>query len=201
MLYFQFQQQFNWSSSQQGWIKSAFYYGYVVSHLPGGALAERYGGKHVLGLGMLWTAILTLLTPVVALGLDFVGIIVLRVMVGLGEVRRDKQMSQIIVSRSFQGVTFPALNALLSDWVPKHERSRLGSLAFSGIIFGSIVANGLTGYLISWTRRWDILFYVFGVIALIWYINYQLMVYSYPHTHPFISDKELAYLETEIGKN
>ncbi|PFX25882.1 Vesicular glutamate transporter 2 [Stylophora pistillata] len=52
--------------------------------LPGGFLALKFGGKNLFGLGILSTAVLTLLTPVAARG--SVGLLVaLRVLIGLCE--------------------------------------------------------------------------------------------------------------------
>lgn len=56
---------FEWSEQLQGLILSSFYWGYVITHLPGGYLAEKFGGKYTLSLGILSTAVFTLLTPVV----------------------------------------------------------------------------------------------------------------------------------------
>lgn len=42
---------------------SSFYVGYVLTHVPGGVIAEKYGGKWTLSLGILSTAIFTILTP------------------------------------------------------------------------------------------------------------------------------------------
>lgn len=54
--------------------------------MPGGIIAEKFGGKYSLGLGILSTAIFTLLTPwVVGFG-DYKWLIALRVLEGLGEV-------------------------------------------------------------------------------------------------------------------
>lgn len=78
---------YDWDEATQGLILSSFYYGYVVTHLPGGLLAERFGGKYSLGFGVLSTAVFTLLTPwTVKIG-GARGLIVLRVLEGLGEVR------------------------------------------------------------------------------------------------------------------
>ena len=43
--------EFYWDSVQQGYILGGFSYGYVCTQLLGGILAERYGGKWVIGLG------------------------------------------------------------------------------------------------------------------------------------------------------
>lgn len=37
----------------------------VITHIPGGILSEKFGGKYTLGLGILSTAIFTLITPLV----------------------------------------------------------------------------------------------------------------------------------------
>lgn len=55
--------EFEWDEELQGLILSAFYWGYVITHLPGGMLAEKFGGKYTLSLGILSTAVFTLLTP------------------------------------------------------------------------------------------------------------------------------------------
>lgn len=77
---------YDWDEQTQGIILSAFYYGYILTHLPGGILAEKFGGKYSLGLGVLSTAIFTMLTPWVARTGDWKMLVLLRIMVGLGEV-------------------------------------------------------------------------------------------------------------------
>lgn len=57
---------YDWSEALQGVILSAFFWGYVITHIPGGILAEKFGGKWALSLGILSTAIFTLLTPLVS---------------------------------------------------------------------------------------------------------------------------------------
>merc|ERR1719422_3050606 len=57
---------FTWGAKEQGWILGAFFFGYVVTQLPGGRLAEKYGGKRLYGGGILITSIFTLLTPLAA---------------------------------------------------------------------------------------------------------------------------------------
>lgn len=69
----------------QGIILSAFYYGYILTHIPGGLLAQKFGGKHTFGFGILWTTIFTLLTPIAAYQGAFV-LTILRFLEGIGEV-------------------------------------------------------------------------------------------------------------------
>lgn len=78
---------YDWDEHTQGLVLSSFYWGYVLTHLPGGVLAEKFGGKYSLGLGILSTAVFTLITPMVVKAGDWPWLIVLRVFVGFGEVR------------------------------------------------------------------------------------------------------------------
>ena len=43
---------FEWSEELQGIILSSFFWGYVITHIPGGLLSEKYGGKWTLSLGI-----------------------------------------------------------------------------------------------------------------------------------------------------
>ena len=70
-----------------GIILGSFFYGYIFTQLPGGWLAGRVGGKQLFGLGVFCTAVLTLLTPLAA-NQSLYALIGLRVLEGLGEVRR-----------------------------------------------------------------------------------------------------------------
>jgi MFS family permease len=63
----------------------AFFYGYLVSQIPGGLLAERYGAKWVLTGFLGLSTVATLLTPVAA-RTNFVLLIILRVLCGIGSV-------------------------------------------------------------------------------------------------------------------
>ena len=52
-----------WSATVQGAVMSAFFLGYVTLQIPAGYLSDRFGGKWVLGLGVLFWSLFTLLTP------------------------------------------------------------------------------------------------------------------------------------------
>jgi MFS family permease len=80
--------EFDWTEAEQGFILGSFFWGYVLTQLPGGLLSQRYGGKWVVGLGLLLTAILTLFIPVAARsGKEY--LIAVRIVQGLAEVSRD----------------------------------------------------------------------------------------------------------------
>lgn len=173
---------YHWTEEQQGWILSSFYIGYVLTHVPGGVIAEKYGGKWTLSLGILSTAIFTILTPVAVEYGDWKALIVLRILMGLGE-----------------GTTFPALSVLLASWVPEKERSKLGSFVFGGGQIGTVAGNLLSGILLHY-YSWPSVFYVFGVVSIVWFLIFTVICYSNPGSHPFISKEEREYLQTELGQ-
>lgn len=174
--------EFDWDEKTQGLILSSFYWGYVLTHLPGGLLAERFGGKQTLGLGILSTAILTCLTPIAArAGAHW--LIAVRFVEGLGE-----------------GTTFPALNVLLAQWVPPMERGKLGSLVFAGNQIGTVVSTMLTGLILKyWVGDWPDVFYFFGALGVVWYLIFCITCYNDPSSHPYISQQEKEYLQETIG--
>lgn len=77
--------EFNWDEAEQGLILGSFFYGYVVTQLPGGVIAGKFGGKWPLGLGLLLTAIFAILTPIMARTHTAL-LVTARIIQGLGEV-------------------------------------------------------------------------------------------------------------------
>ena len=74
-----------WDADTQGWILGSFFYGYIITQIPGGYFARQVGGKLLLGFGILGTAVFTLFTPLAAdWGVGF--LIAVRALEGLGEV-------------------------------------------------------------------------------------------------------------------
>ena len=54
---------FNWDAETQSLVLGCFFYGYVLTQLPGGRLAEILGGKWIFGFGILLTSIFTVIMP------------------------------------------------------------------------------------------------------------------------------------------
>ncbi|XP_016838309.1 putative inorganic phosphate cotransporter [Nasonia vitripennis] len=172
---------YDWDEETQGIILSSFYWGYVITQLPGALLAEKFGGKQTLGLGMLCTAILTIAIPFAVTWGESTALIVLRVLMGLGE-----------------GVTLPALNVMLAQWVPPDERSKTGSFVYVGAPLGTVFATAISGVILKYTS-WPIVFYFFGGIGIVWYFIWLVTCYNTPREHPFISDKEATFLHQELS--
>src|SRR5215510_3554138 len=55
--------EFGWDPAMTGTILSAFFVGYLLTQLPGGWIADRFGGKGIIGFAVVWWSFATLLTP------------------------------------------------------------------------------------------------------------------------------------------
>ena len=68
-----------------GLVLGSFFYGYLLTQIPGGWIATRFGGKHVFGTGVLVTSVLTLITPQMA-EISLWALITVRIIIGFFEV-------------------------------------------------------------------------------------------------------------------
>ncbi|CAG4958814.1 unnamed protein product [Parnassius apollo] len=172
--------EFDWSSQTKGLVLSSFFYGYLVTQLPGGWLAAKIGGNRVFAIGIGATSLLTLFTPPLAhisTGL----LIAVRVVEGL-----------------FEGVTYPCIHAVWARWAPGGERARLATFAFSGSYAGTVVSMPLCSLLAHYTG-WPGIFYVFGIVGLVWTTIWWLVVKESPEKDPHISAAELKYIQDSRG--
>jgi ACS family sodium-dependent inorganic phosphate cotransporter len=176
------QEQFGWSESQVGVIFSSFYLGYIFTMTIGGFLADRYGGKLVLGYGLLLWSLFTVLTPAFAYN-GFFAILTIRVLMGLGE-----------------GITFPSWHALYARWIPFEERTRSIAITNSGISVGTVFGYLVTSLIIA-SYSWEWVFYSFGMLGVIWFFFWQQNVTSYPSDHKDISPKELDFIIKKAPAN
>lgn len=172
------QQQFGWSEAQVGIVFSSFYFGYMFTMILGGYLADKYGGKYVLGFGVLAWSLFTFLTPIFAYQ-GFFAIFLIRVLLGLGE-----------------GVAFPSIHSLYARWIPFTERTRVIAITNSGISVGTVFGFALTTIIIT-MYSWELVFYLFGLLGIIWSFFWFKGFSSMPSENKKISDYELSKILNE----
>ncbi|GJQ81761.1 hypothetical protein Trydic_g308 [Trypoxylus dichotomus] len=150
--------EFVWDEATQGIVLGSFFYGYVLTQIPGGRFAELFGGKLVFGI--------------------------VRVLEGMGE-----------------GVTFPSMHAMLARWVPPLERSKFAAYVYAGANFGTVVSLPVSGWLCSldFLGGWPLAFYLFGILGIVWFVFWIILIYDSPTSHPRICRQEQAYILASIG--
>ena len=176
------QQQFGWTESQVGIILGSFYFGYMISMTIGGYLADKYGGKKVLGIGLLIWSFFTVITPIFAYsGLWY--LILIRILMGLGE-----------------GITFPSWHAIYARWIPFKERTRAIAFTNSGISVGTVFGYLASAIIIA-QYSWEWVFYSFGALGIFWYFFWNKNVTSFPEDNKFLPSDELAIIKSEAPSN
>ena len=169
-----------WSSDLQGRVLSSFFFGYVTTQLLGGYLSLRYGGKPVLATAVALWSTSTLLTPLAA-DASFGVLLFCRVTMGIGE-----------------GMALPCLHHLTARWIPLTERSTFLATTAVGKFVGTGSAMAAAPLVAAW---WPSIFYLFGVVGIVWVIGWQLMASSEPRSCKHIGVAERAYLLAVIEDN
>uniref|UniRef100_A0A8C7N918 Solute carrier family 17 member 8 n=1 Tax=Oncorhynchus kisutch TaxID=8019 RepID=A0A8C7N918_ONCKI len=172
--------QFNWDPETVGLIHGSFFWGYIVTQIPGGFISNKLAANRVFGAAIFLTSILNMFIPSAARR-HYGCVMLVRILQGLVE-----------------GVTYPACHGMWAKWAPPLERSRLATTSFCGSYAGAVIAMPLAGVLVQFVG-WPSVFYIYGVFGIIWYIFWLLLAYGSPAAHPTISDEERIYIETTIG--
>ena len=129
-----------------GIVLSAFFWGYILTGVPGGWLANKVGPTKVIvcaltvwGLTSIAQALSGSLTP----------LLVCRFIMGLSE-----------------GVVWPTFAVLFIAWFPLSERARVAGLALLALPLSSIVMAPSAGWLIE-TWSWETMFIIQGLPAFV----------------------------------
>ncbi|KAL1277967.1 hypothetical protein QQF64_024640 [Cirrhinus molitorella] len=174
--------QFTWDPETVGMIHGSFFWGYIVTQIPGGFICQRFAANRVFGFAIVATSTLNMLIPAAA-RVHYGCVIMVRVCQGLVE-----------------GVSYPACHGIWAKWAPPLERSRLATTAFCGSYAGAVVAMPLAGVLVQYTG-WSSVFYVYGSVGIFWYLFWILVSYESPAAHPTITPEERKYIEDAIGES
>lgn len=177
--------EFHLDNVHLGWVFSAFVLGYAFFQAPGGTLADRFGPRKILGLGVIWwglfTVSVTILSPGMGNGMLF-ALLASRFLLGMGE-----------------AVVYPASNCIVASWIPSSERGIANGFIFTGVGVGSAIASPLIAYLMQ-HAGWRASFWVsalLGVIAGgIWYA----IARDTPKQHPWISQREMNFIAEGLPK-
>jgi ACS family sodium-dependent inorganic phosphate cotransporter len=173
-------QELHWSQSAKGLVLSGFFIGYFLFQIVSGALAQRFGGKRVLGIALLWWSAFALLTPGAA-GMSLGVLVAARIGLGLGE-----------------AAVLPGSYDLFSRWIPLKERGRAVGRFMAGIPLGQVVGFAVTGYLTTLVG-WPASFYLFGGLGVLWALAFLARVYNDPAADPRLSAAERAVLPQAAG--
>lgn len=145
------------TKEEQGVVLGCFFWGYVMTQILGGVLADKYGGERVMTVsGLIWS-LATFSHPILLSFADTSShqvklylLIVLRVVTGF-----------------FQGVHFPCISSLLTQRIAKEDRSFFWGIISASTGFGMLTMGSLGSYILD-TFGWQFVFYFCGFMSLSW---------------------------------
>ena len=140
------------SKEQWSWVLASFAFGYALFQTPGGAMADRFGGRFVLTTVVTAWSVFTGLT---AAAWNFASLLVIRFLFGAGEAG-----------------AFPGMARVVYSWIPVKERGLVKGINFSGSRIGAALAMPGVAWLIhqiGWHQAFLVLMLVgFGWAAFWW---------------------------------
>ncbi|EDW61464.1 putative inorganic phosphate cotransporter [Drosophila virilis] len=169
--------EYDWSERIKSLLLSSFFWGYVLTQVPAGPLARRFGGKVTILTGLSICSVLTILTPLCARLGGWQLLCAVRLVEGI-----------------CQGLLFPSTHTVISAWVPPKERASLGNFTYAGNQFGTIIMLATSGLLVS-IGDWPCIFYASGAVGCIWSVVYFLWGASSPADSKNISAEERELIE------
>ena len=177
--------EFHFSDIQLGWVFSAFVLGYALFQAPGGSIADRFGPRVVLAVGVVWwgffTSLITVLFPGVA-GLLAI-VIGIRFLLGVGE-----------------AVVYPSSNCVVAAWIPSSERGIANGFIFAGVGFGAGIASPLITYFML-HHGWRSSFWVSSLLGLAAGLVWYLLARDKPAQHRSVNAQELELIQRGLPQS
>jgi len=161
------------SKEQWSWVLSSFAFGYALFQTPGGAMADRFGGRFVLTVVVTAWSVFTGLT---AAAWNFTSLVVIRFLFGAGEAG-----------------AFPGMARVVYSWIPVKERGLVKGINFSGSRIGAALAMPGVAWLIHQVG-WHKAFLVLMVVGFAWAAFWWLWFRDEPTQHKTISKSELDFI-------
>jgi sugar phosphate permease len=172
--------EFHLSSSQMGYVFSAFTLAYAVFEIPSGWLGDYIGTRKALARIVLWWSIFTALTGVTG---GFASLIVIRFLFGAGEAGACPNTARTI-----------------SRWFPPSQQGRALSVSFVGLATGAAISAPVVFWLIK-HQGWRWPFFEFGVIGALWCVVWYRWFRDTPEQHASVNAEEIRIIrqgETDL---
>src|SRR5439155_593227 len=167
---------------QLGTVFSALLWGYALFQTLGGRLADRFGPRRVLTMGVIWWGVFTAMTAAVPANISraLILFIAIRFLLGAGE-----------------AVVYPASNQFVARWIPSQERGIANGWIFAGVGAGAGLSPPLITFLML-HYGWRTSFWVCAVLGLIVGAVWYLTARDSPAEHPSVSREELAFIRSGL---
>lgn len=165
--------EFGFDKVTMGLIFSAFVWSYAAFQVPGGWLGDRFGPRKVLAAIVSYWSVMTMLTAACFNSISF---IVVRFLFGGGEAG-----------------AFPSATRGMQQWYPRQERGLAQGLSHSASRVGAAIAPPIVVGIMT-ALSWQWVFYICGLVGLVWSVLWYLTYRNQPSEHPLVNRAEIEYI-------
>ena len=162
------------SEKEFGWILGSFAFAYGIFEIPAGLWGDLKGPKSIILRILLSWSVFTILT---GFSYSFTMLFIIRFLFGMGEAG-----------------AYPNATIVIQRWFPKQETGRAQSIIWIASRIGAALAPFLA-VSIMMTLGWRYVFYIFGVLGLLWAIFWGFWFQNEPKNMPGIKEAELKHIE------
>jgi ACS family sodium-dependent inorganic phosphate cotransporter-like MFS transporter 9 len=139
---------------------SCFFWGYAITQVIAGGVADLIGGERILEVTTLTWAALTMFTPHLFdfaywSGSPLLVILITRIFTGVG-----------------QGFHLPSMASIVSRHLTSADKGRVFGICLAGSHFGSVLAGAIGSVLLEWFG-WRSLFQFVGALSFIWWYFFK----------------------------
>lgn len=166
----------NLDTTQQGLIISAFFVGYAAFQIQGGFLADRFGARKIMAIGIAWWSVFTSLRGMV---FTLPLMLAVRFLFGIGE------------------GCFPSASwKMISTYFPSKERGRATAIQSTVNTLGPALAVIVAASIIG-AFGWHMVFIVLGIPGLLIAAGIYFFTRDNPKDHPSITQQDLDELAAD----
>jgi sugar phosphate permease len=162
------------STASVGILLSGFFWGYVLTQIPGGWVAGKFSAKSMIVFALIVWGVAAMLTGMVH---SFTALMAVRFLMGLAE-----------------GVVWPAFSIYFVNWYPDEERARAINFSEMSLPISSIIMSPLAGWMIH-TWNYEMMFILQGIPPLILAVVFYFLGADSPAKDRLLSKEERDYLE------
>jgi sugar phosphate permease len=165
--------EFGFSNATMGVIFSAFIWSYALFQVPGGWLGDRFGPRRVLSTIMGYRTVIAVLT---SRAFNMPSFWSIRFLLGVGEAG-----------------AFPTATRAMQMWFPRNERGLVQGVSHAASRFGAAIGPPVAIWIMT-VYGWRSVFYVIGVLSLLWCFLYAATYHNMPEEDAHVSRTELAQI-------
>lgn len=92
----------------------------------------------------------------------------------------------------------PVVNTLVGSWIVYEEKSMWMNIIYAGTSLGTVISILSSGMIME-TLGWKAIFYIQGVVPLLWCVIFWFFFEESPERQKYISEDERTKLTTSYG--